>query len=351
MADELERTVATFVRGPTDGLIVLGGPRSNAQRDRIAAMIARHRIPAVYAARYFVTAGGLISYGPDFVDQYRGAAGYVDRILKGGKSGQPPRAGADQARIGDQLEDRQGARSRNSTDAACPRRRGDRVKGASSSRFSAARPRLGRLWRGRSKPAKLPTIGFLGTSTRSVWVRNVASFEQRLHELGWIEDRNLAIEYRWAEGREERYSEIAAEFCQTEGRRYRHVGRCGRHGIRGATSIIPIVFAVANDPLGTGLVASLARPGGNVTGLSNQASDLDAKRLELLREVVPNLHSLAIMANVGYPSCRAGDGCHQDKRPQTWPRRHADRNSAGQRIIASGITALKAIAEALLCRD
>ena len=88
--DELERTVATFVRGPTDGLIVLGGPRSNAQRDRIAAMIARHRIPAVYAARYFVTAGGLISYGPDFVDQYRGAAGYVDRILKGEKAANLP---------------------------------------------------------------------------------------------------------------------------------------------------------------------------------------------------------------------------------------------------------------------
>jgi len=81
--DELERTVAAFVRGPNDGLIVLGGPRSNAQRDRITAMIARHRIPAVYAARYFVTAGGLISYGPDLVDQYRGAAGYVDRIFKG----------------------------------------------------------------------------------------------------------------------------------------------------------------------------------------------------------------------------------------------------------------------------
>ena len=79
----MQGAVAAFVRGQNDGLIVLGGPRSNAQRDLIAAMIARHRVPAVYAARYFVTAGGLISYGPDLVDQYRGAAGYVDRILKG----------------------------------------------------------------------------------------------------------------------------------------------------------------------------------------------------------------------------------------------------------------------------
>ena len=88
--DELQRAVAAFVRGPNDGLIVLGGPRSNAQRDLIAAMIARHRIPAVYAARYFVTSGGLISYGPDLVDQYRGAAGYVDRILKGEKPANLP---------------------------------------------------------------------------------------------------------------------------------------------------------------------------------------------------------------------------------------------------------------------
>ena len=88
--DELQRAVAAFARGPNDGLIVLGGPRSNAQRDLIAAMIARHRIPAVYAARYFVTAGGLISYGPDLVDQYRGAAGYVDRILKGEKPANLP---------------------------------------------------------------------------------------------------------------------------------------------------------------------------------------------------------------------------------------------------------------------
>ncbi len=89
-ADEFQRAVAAYVRGPTDGFIVLGGPRANAQRDLITAMIARHRIPAVYAARYFVTAGGLISYGPDLVDQYRGAAGYVDRILKGEKPADLP---------------------------------------------------------------------------------------------------------------------------------------------------------------------------------------------------------------------------------------------------------------------
>ena len=150
------------------------------------------------------------------------------------------------------------------------------------------------------QPAKLPTIGFLGTSTPSAWSYNVAFFVQRLYELGWIEGRNVVIEYRWAEGRSERFAEIAAEFVRLK------VDVIVTSGgavvaVKQATSVIPIVFAVANDPLGTGLVASLARPGGNVTGLSNQASDLGAKRLELLREVVPSLHRLAIMANVGYP--------------------------------------------------
>ncbi len=151
------------------------------------------------------------------------------------------------------------------------------------------------------QPAKLPTIGFLGTSTPSAWSYNVAFFVQRLYELGWIEGRNVVIEYRWAEGRSERFAEIAAEFVRLK------VDVIVTSGgavvaVKQATSVIPIVFAVANDPLGTGLVASLARPGGNVTGLSNQASDLGAKRLELLREVVPSLHRLAIMANVGYPA-------------------------------------------------
>jgi putative ABC transport system substrate-binding protein len=89
-ADEIQRAVAGFVRGPADGLIVLGGPSANVQRHLIATMVARHRLPAVYAARHYVTAGGLISYGPDIVEQFRRAAGYVDRILKGEKPADLP---------------------------------------------------------------------------------------------------------------------------------------------------------------------------------------------------------------------------------------------------------------------
>jgi len=146
---------------------------------------------------------------------------------------------------------------------------------------------------------KLRTIGFLGGTSPSVVSQSVAAFVQRLHELGWMEGRNVAIEYRWAEGRSERFAEIAAEFVRLKVDVIVTVGGAVLDAKR-ATSVIPIVFAVASNPVGGGLVASLARPGGNVTGLSVQNSDLAGKRVELLREVVPGLRRVAVMANVGY---------------------------------------------------
>src|SRR5215472_11980197 len=130
----------------------------------------------------------------------------------------------------------------------------------------------------------------------------VAAFVQRLRDLGWIEGRTVAIEYRWAEGRSSRAAEIAAEFVRLKVGVIVVSGTPAILAAKQATSVIPIIFAVAGDPVGSGLVASLARPGGNVTGLSLQQSDLAGKRLELLREVIPNLGRLAILANVGNPN-------------------------------------------------
>ena len=147
---------------------------------------------------------------------------------------------------------------------------------------------------------KRPTIGFLGADAAG-WRPWADAFVARLRELGWIEGRTIAIEYRWTEGRPERVAEIAAEFVR------RKVDVIVTNGpsvatLKEATAIIPIVFAVAKDPVGGGLVTSLARPGGSVTGLSVQEIDSAGKRIELLREVVPRLRRLAIMVNVGYPS-------------------------------------------------
>jgi ABC-type uncharacterized transport system substrate-binding protein len=151
------------------------------------------------------------------------------------------------------------------------------------------------------QPGKLPTIGFLGGATPSVESHRVAAFVQRLRELGWGEGHNLAIEYRWGDGRNERYVELAAEFVRLKVDVIVTVATPPTLAAKQATAVVPIVFASAGDPVGTGLVASLAQPGGNVTGLTNQGSDTAAKRLELLREVVPNLRRLAIMGNVSNP--------------------------------------------------
>jgi len=149
------------------------------------------------------------------------------------------------------------------------------------------------------QPGKLPTIGFLGADA-TVWSSWTAAFVARLRELGWIEGRTVAIEYRWSQGRQERVAEIAAEFIRLK------IDVIVTNGdsvdtARRAIAAIPIVFALANDPVGGGLVTSLAQPGGNVTGLSLQATDLGGKRLELLREIVPRLRRLAIMVDVSYP--------------------------------------------------
>jgi putative tryptophan/tyrosine transport system substrate-binding protein len=148
---------------------------------------------------------------------------------------------------------------------------------------------------------KVPTVGFLGQSTPLGESERAAAFAQRLRELGWVEGRTIAIEYRWAAGRNERLAEIAAEFVQFKMDVIVAGGTPPVLAAMQATSIIPIVFASAGDPVGTGLVASLARPGGNVTGLSVLAVDLAGKRLDLLREVVSGFRRLAIMGNVGNP--------------------------------------------------
>ena len=148
------------------------------------------------------------------------------------------------------------------------------------------------------QPERLPTIGFLGANTASSQSQWTVAFVQRLRERGWIEGRTIAIEYRWADGRSERAAEIAAELVRLKVDIIITAATRNVVAAKQATAVIPIVFAAAADPVGTGLVASLARPGGNVTGLSIQQTDLAGKRLELLREVVPSLGTLAILANV-----------------------------------------------------
>jgi len=153
---------------------------------------------------------------------------------------------------------------------------------------------------GAQQPKKLPTVALLFGDAAS-WRAWTDAFAKRLSELGWIDGRTVAIEYRWSEARPERVAEVAAEFVQQKADVIVTYGGAVAT-LEQATASIPIVFALATDPLGSGLVASLARPGGNVTGLSLEATDIAGKRLELLRAAVPRLQHLAIMFDAGYPA-------------------------------------------------
>ena len=144
------------------------------------------------------------------------------------------------------------------------------------------------------QPSNLPTIGFLGAATASAWRANVSAFAKRLSELGWTDSRTIAIVYRWADGHPERFTEIAAEFARQKVDVIVTAGTA-IGAAKQATSVIPIVFAVATEPVSTGFITSLARPGGNVTGLSMQSTELAGKRLGFLRELIPGLRRLAIL--------------------------------------------------------
>src|SRR5262249_24305677 len=178
------------------------------------------------------------------------------------------------------------------------RRRGDRVKRREFITLlggGVAWPLAARAQQG----GKLPTIGLLGSGTLAAQSQWTAAFVQRLRELGWTDGRNGRVGYGWAEGRIPRFAEIAEELVRLK------VDVIVTHhtppilAAKQATSVIPIVFATAGDPVGTGIVANLARPGGNVTGLSSQTPETAGKRLELLREVVPGLRRLAFLAEAG----------------------------------------------------
>jgi ABC-type uncharacterized transport system substrate-binding protein len=159
---------------------------------------------------------------------------------------------------------------------------------------SAAWPLVARA----QQPIRSATIGFLDATSRSTQGQIASVFVQRLAELGWHEGQNLVVHVRWAEGQSERYAEFAAEFVRLKVDVIVTYALPAIFAVKKATSTIPIVFAAASDPVENGLVESLARPGGNITGLSSQASDLAGKRIEILREIIPALKRLAVMGNV-----------------------------------------------------
>jgi putative tryptophan/tyrosine transport system substrate-binding protein len=156
----------------------------------------------------------------------------------------------------------------------------------------------------------LPLIGIVGDNA-AVWKPWTEAFADRMRELDWVEGRTIAIEYRWSEGRAEPLAAIAVELLQKKADVIVTYGGAVTT-LKQVAPMIPIVFAIAVDPVGIGLVPQLSHPGGNVTGMSIQSTDLAGKRLELFREIVPAMHRLAIMFDAGYPAAVMGNRAVQD---------------------------------------
>ena len=278
------------------GLIVTASALASVHRDLIIALAARHKLPAVYSDRFFVTGGGLISYGPDFVDQYRRAAGYVDRILKGEKPADLPVQAPTKYELVINLKTAKALGLDSAADAARPRRRGDRMRRREFIALlggAAAWPLAARA----QQPERVRRVGAvlpLRGGDREGEERKTV-FERALAQLGWTTGQNLYIDYRSSLTDAERTRDaaelvaLAPDVIVTVGS---STSRCDNASDPHHPGCLRENVA---DPVGAGFVENLARPGGNATGFITYEYSVSGKWLELLKQVAPQVTRAVVL--------------------------------------------------------
>ncbi len=299
--DDVADAFSAMVQARAEAAMVLGGALFFDQRRRIVDMALNHRLPLATEAKEYTAAGGLMSYGVSIPEVNRQTTTYVDKISQGRQSCRSARRAADEVRAGGQFENRQGTGAHDSASDPGACRRGDRM---SRRKFLASLVSASMAWPiavCAQQPAKVYRIGILtlgvGPSTRIA-----AAFRQGLREHGYVEGQNIALEYRFAEGRTDRLPAMAAELVRMNIDIIVTESTAAAVVAKQATQTIPIVMAIAADAVGAGLVAGLARPGGNITGFSMVIEGVMGKRLQLLKEVAPKTSLVGVIWNPSNPS-------------------------------------------------
>ena len=298
-ASEIERSVTAFARSSNGGMIVTASTSALVHRDLITMLAARHRLPAVYAFRYMVTAGGLISYGPDTIDPVPARGRLRRSHPQGREAGRPAGAGADQVRAGDQPQDRQGARPRSAAVRARPRRRGDRMRrrefitllgGAAAAWPLAARAQQ----RGRMRRVGV-LMSYLESDPEAQ--DQTRAFGQSLKEFGWIEGENLRQVYRWPGSNPEQLRANAMELVRSVPDVLFAGATPAVIALKNETRSIPIVFANVADPVGQHLVTTLAHPDANITGFGAFEFSIAGKWVDTIKELVPTARQIGVVFN------------------------------------------------------